>query len=189
MTPWCCSMCIDDRYVFIYILLFFIACLCAMWYARVYHFSHGFTHWSLKKIINILPTFQMHFLHRKFCYISLEFNLCVFLRVQLIVIHYQSNNGLIRCWTVMPYDITGQQWTTVKPLIYVTLNHKKMFLVSSCSCPCPIHWSQVQSREWRCSWSSADRRCSNCIWVINKVIAYWGATYIRSLMVTRYVSS
>ena len=31
-----------------------------------------------------------------------------------------------------------------------------MFLVSSCSCLCPIQWSQVLSREWRCSWSSAD---------------------------------
>ena len=41
-----------------------------------------------------------------------------------------------------------------------------MFLVSSCSCLCPIHWSQVLSREWRCSWSSADRRCSNYIWMI-----------------------
>ena len=26
---------------------------------------------------------------------------------------------------------------------------------------CPICRSQVLSREWRCSWSSADRRCSN----------------------------
>ena len=26
--------------------------------------------------------------------------------------------------------------------------------------------------EWRCNWSSADRRCSNYIWVINKFIAY-----------------
>ena len=58
-----------------------------------------------------------------------------------------------------------------------------MFLVSSCSCLCPIHWSQVLSREWRCSWSSADRRCSNYIWVINQFIAYWGATYIRDLTV------
>ena len=37
----------------------------------------------------------------------------------------------------------------------------------SCSCYCSIHWSQVLSREWRCSWSSADRRCSNYIWVIS----------------------
>ena len=29
-----------------------------------------------------------------------------------------------------------------------------MILVLSCSCLCPIHWSQVLSWEWRCSWSS-----------------------------------
>ena len=39
------------------------------------------------------------------------------------------------------------------------------------------------SREWRCSWSSADTRCSNYIWVINIFIAYKGATYIRGLRV------
>ena len=58
-----------------------------------------------------------------------------------------------------------------------------MFLVSSCSCLCPIQWSQVLSREWRCSWSSADRRCSNYIWVIDNFIAYIGATYIRDFTV------
>ena len=41
------------------------------------------------------------------------------------------------------------------------------FLVSSCSCLCPIHSSQVLSRDWRCCWSSADN-----IWVINNFIAY-----------------
>ena len=44
--------------------------------------------------------------------------------------------------------------------------------LSSCSCLCPIHWSQMLSQVWRCSWSSADRRCSNYIWEINKFIAY-----------------
>ena len=58
-----------------------------------------------------------------------------------------------------------------------------MFLVSSCSCLCPIKHSQVSSREWRCSWSSADKRCSNYIWVIDNFIAYWGTTYIRELTV------
>ena len=58
-----------------------------------------------------------------------------------------------------------------------------MFLVSSCCCLCPIHWSQVLSREWRCSWSSADGRCSNYIWVINNFIACWGAFYIRGFTV------
>ena len=54
-----------------------------------------------------------------------------------------------------------------------------MFIVSSCSGPCPIHWSQVLSWEWRCIWSSGDRRCSNYIWVINNFIAYQGVTYTR----------
>ena len=41
-------------------------------------------------------------------------------------------------------------------LIKIPLN-----LVSSCSCFCPIHRSQMLSRQWRCNVSSADRRCSN----------------------------
>ena len=58
-----------------------------------------------------------------------------------------------------------------------------MFLVSSCSCLCPIQWSHVLSREWRCGRSSADRRCSDYIWVIDNFIAYGGASYIRDLTV------
>ena len=56
-----------------------------------------------------------------------------------------------------------------------------MFLASSCSCLCAIYWRQVLNWEWRHSWSSADRRCSNYIWVINNCIA-WGVPYIRCLM-------
>ena len=59
-----------------------------------------------------------------------------------------------------------------------------MILVSSCSCLCPIHWSQVWSREWRCSWSSADRRCSNYIWVKSTILLPTkSASYIRGLTV------
>ena len=58
-----------------------------------------------------------------------------------------------------------------------------MFFLSSCSCLCQIRWNQVLSREWRCSWSRADRRCPNYIWVINNVIAHQGAPYIRVLTV------
>ena len=65
------------------------------------------------------------------------------------------------------------------------ISHTKseMFVVSSWSCLCPIHWSHVISWEWRCSWSSAGRRCSNYIWVINNFIAYWSAPYIRDSMI------
>ena len=64
-----------------------------------------------------------------------------------------------------------------------------MFPVSSCSCLSPIQWSQVLSREWWCSWSSADRRCSNYIWVIDSFIAYWGVPYIRDLTVIYHVNT
>ena len=59
-----------------------------------------------------------------------------------------------------------------------------MFLVSSCSCLCPIHWSQVLSWEWRCNWSSADRRCSYYIWVFNNLLP----TMVRLILeVLRYL--
>ena len=63
-----------------------------------------------------------------------------------------------------------------------------MFHLSSCSCLCPIHWSQVLSREWRYNWSSADRRCSNYIWVVNSFMAYLIAPYIRGLTVKLFPS-
>ena len=55
-------------------------------------------------------------------------------------------------------------------------------LVLQLSLPNPMK-PCVLSREWRCSWSSADRRCSNYIWVIDNFIACKGATYIRDLTV------
>ena len=58
-----------------------------------------------------------------------------------------------------------------------------MILISSCSCLWPIQRNQVLSWEWRCSWSSADRWCTNYIWVINNFTAYYSATYIRGFMV------
>ena len=64
-------------------------------------------------------------------------------------------------------------------------NHTtSMILVSSCRYLCPIHWSQVLGREWRCSWSNTDRRCSIYIWMIDKFVAYGGANYIRGLTVS-----
>ena len=60
-----------------------------------------------------------------------------------------------------------------------------MLLVTACSCLNQICWSQVVRWEWRCSWSSADRRCSNYIWVINNLFAYQSASYIRDSTVVR----
>ena len=58
-----------------------------------------------------------------------------------------------------------------------------MLRVSSCSCLSPFHWSQVLSREWKGSWSSADRWCANYIWVIKNVIVYKNGSYIRGFTV------
>ena len=58
-----------------------------------------------------------------------------------------------------------------------------MFLILSHSCLCPFYWSHVLSWIWRCSWSSADRWCSNYIWVINNLIVHKCASYIRDLTV------
>ena len=59
-----------------------------------------------------------------------------------------------------------------------TKSQTYIFFVSSNSWLCPIHWSQVLNREWRCSCSSADRRCSKYICVINNLIGYKGAAIL-----------
>ena len=76
-------------------------------------------------------------------------------------------------WQVLGYCKTSS----------ISHTNSQMFLISSYSCLYPIHWSQVLSQVWRCGWSSADRRCSNYIWVINNFIAYYGATYITGFTV------
>ena len=69
--------------------------------------------------------------------------------------------------------ITELKTHTVKFLIWDAPNSKtQMFLILACHCLCAIYWSQVLSGEWRCSWSSADRRCTNYIWVINNLSSY-----------------
>ena len=50
-------------------------------------------------------------------------------------------------------------------------------------------WKPGVKLERRCSWSSADRRCSNHIWVVNNFIAFSGAPYIRGLTVCRGCAS
>ena len=59
-----------------------------------------------------------------------------------------------------------------------------MILLSSCGRLCPILWSQVLSREWRCSWSSADSQAMLQLhlsdrqfnWVLRCVLylTHWG---------------
>ena len=46
----------------------------------------------------------------------------------------------------------------------------------------------VVNSRMRCSWSSADRRCSNYIWVINNLTAYYSA-YIRFESIGQWLCS
>ena len=64
-----------------------------------------------------------------------------------------------------------------------------MLLISSYNYLYPIHWSHVLSQEWRCSWSSVDRWCSNYIWVINNFIIYQSVSYIREFTVGKIKST
>ena len=96
-----------------------------------------------------------------------------------------------RVWSNQTADvgISGLGWSlfliiTIKPLIWGTPNSKtQMFLVLSSSGLWSIHWSQVLSWEWRCSWSSADRWCSNYIWVIKNLINKTKVCHIKGLAV------
>ena len=50
----------------------------------------------------------------------------------------------------------------------------------------PLKPVQVLSWEWRCSWS-ANRRCSNSIWMINTFIANSGTSYVNGEQLVRDV--
>ena len=66
---------------------------------------------------------------------------------------------------------TMREFSIYRQISNISHTKSQTFLISSCSCLCPIQLSQVLSWKWRCSWSSADRRCSNYIWVINNFIS------------------
>ena len=81
-------------------------------------------------------------------------------------------------WTrTQPTSVkTCRQTSSIRRTKYKNLNISRLDL--QLSLPNPLKLA-----EWRCSWSSADTRCSNYIWVISKFIAYEGEAYIRGLTV------
>ena len=92
---------------------------------------------------------------------------------KLVVILYHGIYNIDICLGHKAEVIHHHVEITVKHLISAVPNPKSsMFLVSPCSRLCRVHWSQVLSREWRCSWSSASRRCLNYVWMINSFNAY-----------------
>ena len=97
--------------------------------------------------------------------------------------HTHLGNGLIQTGFLFSWNVRNYRQI---PNISRTKSQTDMFLILSCSSHRQIHWSHVLSREWRCSWSSADRRCSNYIWMINNFGAYQGAPYFWGLTVFRH---
>ena len=65
--------------------------------------------------------------------------------------------------------VLSNQTSRIRRTIYKNWSVSRIVLQLSCA----IFWSQVLSRDWRCSRTSADRRWSNYIWVINNCIAYY----------------
>ena len=62
----------------------------------------------------------------------------------------------------MSFSITKTP-TTLRNRIRLSV-YSEMTNIRRTSCICPIHRNQVLRQEWRCSWISAHRRCSNYEW-------------------------
>ena len=147
---------------------------------------------------------KWHIFYNCIVYIFSEFKWCLFLQRHILEnskygifeINFVKHPRVQMCSCnftplfviLMLHFVLGEWLFFGKDIYRYTFNISRTkspnFLASSCSCIWPIHWSQVLSRAWRYSWSNADRRYSNYIWVIYNCIAYKGATYIR---VWRYI--
>ena len=94
------------------------------------------------------------------------------IRMFLLCLCIFVSNKTLWSWS-WSWRIAHRRWTyrQVSNIRRTKSQHLKI-LVLSCGCLCRLPWSQMLSREGRCSWSRADRRCSNYTWVIDKFIAY-----------------
>ena len=75
-------------------------------------------------------------------------------------------------WCLMKVNSIYRQTSDISRAESPNLNVSRLRRPSCCLYP--IHWEQVLSRKW-CSCSSANRRCSIYICVINNFIAYLSA--------------
>ena len=118
-----------------------------------------------------------------FTYVFTCMNACVYLCVYALIVIYACMYMctlmflILICVCILSSFHDHHMSTNSRRLIFLfedcaTVNKVYLILQLSCNCLCPVHWSQALSREWRCSWSSDDRRCSNYIWVINNFIAH-----------------
>ena len=88
-------------------------------------------------------------------------------------------------WLCICWQITWNKWHKIWHDDVVIIGRWLLPSLVDTGDICCHYWQLILVWEW-CSWSSANRRCSNYIWVINNCIAYWGATYIIGLSVTAW---
>ena len=96
-------------------------------------------------------------------------------RAPHFILHIVLLDGRV-CEGINCLDTSYHQTHNISHTKFQLLNVSRLVL----QLPLP---NPLKPGDWRCSWSSADMRCSNYIWVINNFIDYWGVTYIRGLMV------
>ena len=92
----------------------------------------------------------------------------------LSIFHWcKITDGMVYAWwitarlSLFRYSRNYRQTSYIRRVKSQTLNVSG--LVLQLSLPNPL--KPVLRRELRCSWSSADRRCSSYIWVFNNIIA------------------
>ena len=98
----------------------------------------------------------------------------IFPRWRCIITH----STVWQCKSLPTFTQWGLDWIfAILRTILHTTTYRKIFIISrtksqsfKCSCIRSIHWSHVLNWERICSWNSADRRCSNYIWVINNLL-------------------
>ena len=92
-----------------------------------------------------------------------------------IYVHQKQNVHFKNAVKNIPYHQISNIWRTKSQSLNVYRLVLQLSLPSLLK-PCvPVHQE--------CSWSSAYRRCSNYIWLINNLIAHKGVAYIRVLTV------
>ena len=139
---------------------------------RLCYVTEYTAHWLLHTNNENFIHFQVEFYIAVFQHCSYPWQKCLSHKMFEKIIQHkkEAGKGAI-IYSKLAYIWHKQEYCKVSN-IWHTKSGNLMFLVSFCSCLYSIRWSQVLSREWRCSWSSADRRCSNYIWMIDNLIAY-----------------
>ena len=171
-TPW--------RSLGVTVMIVGVERLTKIYLPNAYEKVRYYSLWCYIKLVNLnlcLCQTEYHDISDEGSYTSCIL-LCFFSHFRLVSTHWSPN----------------QHDTTFTNIIYLRLRHgyrqisnirgtksqnlNDSHLVLRLFSP-SLYWSHVFSREWRCSWSSADRRCSNYIWVINNLIAYKGALILE----------